>query len=211
MKKDTRVAAGAAALAALVAVGIYFFTREAPEPAQPPLVVTPPDRVAPQPEQQQPPPTTLPKTTPTAATVTIYREDPGDEKTEPRLVEATVPLPPGQEPMAFALNAMAQDKASPLPTATRVNSVKVTKGIARIDFNRAFAGPADGGNFNGGSTGEGLVLDALMKTMAQFPQVKQVQVVVEGKPIESLGGHIDWSGPMPVGEDTAMTAQGEEQ
>ena len=207
MNKTTRVVAIAAAMAALAVIVFILFAGDQSD--QTSVLPLPTDQVKPQPgvppDGQKPP-----ETTP-AGTVTIFRVNDGDENTEPHLVQATVPVPAGEEPMTFALNAMAQDKASPLPTATRALSVKVTGGTARVDFNKAFGGPADGGNFNGGSLEESLVLNAVLKTMAQFPEVKQVQVVVEGKPIESVGGHFDWSKPMSVSGDAARTAQGEEQ
>jgi len=49
--------------------------------------------------------------------------------------------------------------------------------------------------YNIGSTGESYALDALKKTMFQFPEVKEIAVLVDGKPAETLMGHEDISQP----------------
>jgi predicted small lipoprotein YifL len=47
-----------------------------------------------------------------------------------------------------------------------------------------------------GSPGEELVLDALQKTLFQFPEVNEIYVTVDGKQVESLMGHVDL--PYPI-------------
>ncbi|MGZ0051015.1 GerMN domain-containing protein [Brevibacillus gelatini] len=50
--------------------------------------------------------------------------------------------------------------------------------------------------YNLGSSGEGMALDALKKTFFQFPEVKQIVILEDGKKAESLMGHVDVSEPL---------------
>lgn len=47
-----------------------------------------------------------------------------------------------------------------------------------------------------GAEGEALALDALTKTMFQFPEVKTFNVLVDGKALDSLMGHMDLDHPI---------------
>lgn len=49
--------------------------------------------------------------------------------------------------------------------------------------------------FNLGSSGEAFAIDALTKSFFQFPEVKQIVILVDGKPVDSLMGHMDTSQP----------------
>jgi hypothetical protein len=105
------------------------------------------------------------------------------------------------EPMAGALNLMAElsPDESPLPRGTRALSVVVKEnGVAWADFNSALVT-----NFPGGSLRESLTINAVVEALAQFPGVQAVQFTVEGKIIDSIGGHVDISEPQPVPGDTA--------
>jgi spore germination protein GerM len=46
-----------------------------------------------------------------------------------------------------------------------------------------------------GSTGERLMVLSLLKTMFQFSEVQKVQILIGGKPAESLSGHLDIQKP----------------
>ncbi|MFB5675627.1 GerMN domain-containing protein [Paenibacillus terreus] len=47
-----------------------------------------------------------------------------------------------------------------------------------------------------GAGGESLALEALTKTMFQFPEVNTLDVLVDGKAVESLMGHVDLEHPI---------------
>lgn len=51
--------------------------------------------------------------------------------------------------------------------------------------------------YNLGSSGELMAIEALRMTMFQFPEVKTIQILQDGKPVESLMGHVDVSQPIP--------------
>ncbi len=74
------------------------------------------------------------------------------------------------------------------PKKAKVKSVKVENGIATVDFSRELKT-----GFNGGSTGEELLVDSLVNTLTDFSEIKKVKIIIEGKEIESLSGHMDLS------------------
>lgn len=84
------------------------------------------------------------------------------------------------------------DLTNPIPKGTELLGVQVKDGLANVDFSREFRD-----NFTGGSEGEALIIAVILRTMAQFDEVKKVQILVEGKPIDSLG-HADLSQPLDV-------------
>ncbi len=93
---------------------------------------------------------------------------------------------------AKAIAEMAALKESPLPEDAKVLSVKFEDTLAIVDFNKSFAD-----NFPGGDRKEALVFNALTSTLGQFPNVKQVQILVEGKKVP-LGGTQDTTEPLGV-------------
>jgi germination protein M len=80
-----------------------------------------------------------------------------------------------------------------LPPATKVLEVFVSaRGVAYLDFSPE-ARQASGG----GSKSELLVVYSIVNSVtANFPAVKKVQILVEDKPVRTLGGHVDLSRPL---------------
>lgn len=66
----------------------------------------------------------------------------------------------------------------PLPAECGIKSVKVKDGVATIDFTKAFAEVGQSGD--GGQQ----ALRAVLFTASQFPGVKKVEILVEGKPYQ---------------------------
>ncbi len=112
------------------------------------------------------------------------------------LTSKTVDLPNGtpEEVAAAALTKMAELQPPALPPGTKAKSVKFDKdGTATVDFNDALVK-----NFPGGDEAEALALNAIFGVLGQFPNVKQVQILVEGEKLKTLGGTQDLSEPQPV-------------
>ncbi|HEY8489255.1 MAG TPA: GerMN domain-containing protein [Thermaerobacter sp.] len=115
---------------------------------------------------------------------------------------------------------------SVLPKGTRVLSVSVddSQQTAYVNFSEEFIK-----NHPGGSYGEGVTIHAIVQTLTGIPGIRRVQILVEGKPVETLAGHIAIDqplerlmivpgGPLPEGavpdptatdEPAAAGAQGE--
>jgi spore germination protein GerM len=79
----------------------------------------------------------------------------------------------------------------PLPAGTTLRGIRADNGLVTADFSPELAS-----NFQGGSDNEGVAVYAIVNTLTSLPGVKQVQILVDGKPIDSIGGHLDVSGPL---------------
>lgn len=128
--------------------------------------------------------------------VTIYLKAPGEDL----LVPVTRSVPPGEDPPTAALRAVvagpqAGERAEAvLPAAVKVLSVQQKEGTATADFS------GDITRMNVGSMGEALAVAAIANTLTEFPGIRQVQILVEGKKVESLAGHVDVSRPLTRNE-----------
>jgi spore germination protein GerM len=116
---------------------------------------------------------------------------------EARLEAVKVKPISGKTPVKSAILRLimeenGKDSANPIPEGTKLLSLKVADGLATVDFSKEFRD-----KFSGGSEAEGMTVDAILRTLGQFPEVKQVQLLVEGKPLDTLG-HLDLSKPLDV-------------
>lgn len=92
-----------------------------------------------------------------------------------------------------ALLAGTDDKklTAVFPKKAKLRKVSVSGGVAKVDFDKNLIS-----GFVGGSTGEEMLVGSLVNTMTEFPEIKKVQILVEGKEIDSLSGHLDLSKPV---------------
>lgn len=79
-----------------------------------------------------------------------------------------------------------------LPKDAGVLSVSIKDGVCTVDFSEEIR------KVNVGSGGEAAIISAIVSTLGQFPSVQSVDILVEGRPVETLAGHVDISGPIPV-------------
>jgi len=177
VKRKPFVALAVIVFAAAVALGIYLVGRQRP--------VAPPPASAP----------SAPQPDVAARTVKVYRAKLEGDRPVLRPVEKQVA--PGETPIESALRHLLEqgqkkDLANPIPEGTRLLDFKVEKGLATVNLSREFQE-----NFQGGSTAEALVIGSILRTLGQFPEVRLVRLLVEGKAIESLG-HLDLSAPLDV-------------
>jgi hypothetical protein len=82
---------------------------------------------------------------------------------------------------------------APLPADTKVLAVFVTaEGVAYVDLSKEAAT-----GHPGGSLDERLSVYAVVDTLASnFPAVRRVQILIDGKPAATLAGHMDLSRPL---------------
>lgn len=81
--------------------------------------------------------------------------------------------------------------ATIVPKQSKIKSVKVQGDTAYVDFDDNLIK-----KFIGGSTGEEMLVGSIVNTLTEFTEIKQVQILVEGKKIESLSGHLDLTKPV---------------
>ena len=85
-----------------------------------------------------------------------------------------------------------------LPPQTRLLSLHVDEeGLAKVSFSKAFTT-----DHPGGSSAEIMTVYSIVNSLtANFPQIKRVQILVEGKEIESIAGHLSLKRPIPPKAD----------
>ena len=81
------------------------------------------------------------------------------------------------------------------PPGTDVRSVKVSGDTATVDFNQNFASRGQG------SYTERMMVNAVVCTLTEFPEIKKVKFLVEGKEIDTISGHMDLLDPLTRNPD----------
>jgi spore germination protein GerM len=81
------------------------------------------------------------------------------------------------------------------PPGTQVISVKVSNDLATVDFNQNFASRGQG-SFN-----ERMMVNAVVCALTEFPEIKKVKFLVEGKEIDTISGHMDLLDPLTRNPD----------
>jgi spore germination protein GerM len=101
------------------------------------------------------------------------------------------PLLMQQAMEALAAGPFDKELVRVIPQATRVNSIVVRDKTAFVDFSSELVKPGFGG-----SATEILAVAAIVNTLTGFTEVEQVQILVEGKKVSTLYGHIDVHDPL---------------
>lgn len=78
-----------------------------------------------------------------------------------------------------------------IPAGTRLKDIKIQNGLATVDFSEDLSK-----KHPGGSAGESLTVGSIVNTLTQFPSVQEVQILVEGRVVETIAGHLDVSKPL---------------
>jgi len=100
------------------------------------------------------------------------------------------------EDLRVVLNALLAgptgEGATLFPGAVALRAVYLRDRTAYVDFSRDIV---DG--FTGGSAGEYLMVASLVQTICgNFREIDAVKVLVEGKDVDTIGGHLDTSRPL---------------
>jgi germination protein M len=80
-----------------------------------------------------------------------------------------------------------------LPSQTRLLSLRIDEeGLAKVSFSKAFTT-----DHPGGSSAEIMTVYSIVNSLTtNFPQIKRVQILVDGKEIESIAGHLSLKRPV---------------
>jgi spore germination protein GerM len=81
-----------------------------------------------------------------------------------------------------------------MPASAKLLSLKIQGGIAYANFTPGLT------RFGGGSATEILLVAAIVNTLTEFPEIKAVQILIDGKKVQTLGGHLDLSDPLSRSE-----------
>jgi len=85
-----------------------------------------------------------------------------------------------------------------LPPRTKLLTLQINDaGVARVSFNLALAK-----DHPGGSSAEMMTVYSIVNSLAlNFPQIKRVQILIDGKPIETITGHLSLRKSVPPKPD----------
>ena len=94
---------------------------------------------------------------------------------------------------AAALSALADQPNGPLPAGTRLLSLRVSDGLAVADFSRELKA-----HFTGGDSQEVAAVNSVLRVLGRYPEISRAQITMAGRPLDSLGGLLVLSSPLPV-------------
>ncbi len=126
-------------------------------------------------------------------TIKVYYPD--EQGLKLRAVQKTVKLN-SEDKYTAALKALLEGTKEKglttiIPKQAKIKSVKVQGDTAFVDFDQNLTK-----KFIGGSTGEEMLVGSIVNTLTEFSEIKKVQLLVEGKKIESISGHLDLTKPV---------------
>ncbi len=84
-------------------------------------------------------------------------------------------------------------QAPVFPKGTRLLSAELKGNTLVLNFSSELVD-----HFEGGSDTEAALINAITRSASSFPGVQKVQILIEGKSVESIGGHLDISQPLPI-------------
>lgn len=120
---------------------------------------------------------------------------PDEQGMKLQAVKKTVKLG-GEDKYTAALKALLEGTKEKglttiVPKQAKIKSVKVQGDTVFVDFDSNLTK-----KFIGGSTGEEMLVGSIVNTLTEFSEIKRVQLLVEGKKIESISGHLDLTKPV---------------
>ena len=81
---------------------------------------------------------------------------------------------------------------------TEVLGLTIEDGLCTVDFSEDIL------KVNVGSGGESALVNAIVWTLVQFPDIDNVSITVGGEPVETLAGHVDITEPLERGSDSVV-------
>ena len=121
-----------------------------------------------------------------------------------RMVAISRELPAGLPPAQAGLEELLRGEVPrgcdrPLPRGTKLHSVRVADGVALADFSKQLAS-----GFRGGSDNEGVTIYAIVNTLTSLPGINGAQILIEGEPIQEIGGHLYLGEPLAFDDELVV-------
>jgi germination protein M len=109
-------------------------------------------------------------------------------------------VPKNDQPAKIAMELLTAgtknvDLISVMPSGTKLLNLTIKDRIAYVDFNDKLIK-----NNMGGSTSEILLVSSIVDTLTEFKEIKKVQIMVDGKKIDTISGHLDVGEPLSRSE-----------
>ncbi len=80
----------------------------------------------------------------------------------------------------------SKDKISLIPEGTKVLSISIQNGVAEVNLSKEFKE-----KYPLGSASENILIYSIVNTLTEFPSIKKVHFLVEGKLLEVTGSNYD--------------------
>ena len=132
--------------------------------------------------------------------ITLYYGVPGSDSLGEEYRDVVVKDRPADQVRAIYRELVAgptENHVALLPDGAEVvNAYLTPRGTLFLDWNRALVQ-----GFRGGSGRERLLIESIVRTAAEnLPDVEEVAILVDGNPVETIGGHYDVLAPLAVAE-----------
>lgn len=120
------------------------------------------------------------------AVIFLIKSAPTDFYLVPVNRDVTGPVNPTTALQALLNGPLSHEDLEPsVPPTTRLLGLSIYRGLATVNFSGEIIR-----DFNGGALIESYLIKAVVNTLTEFPEIDRVQFLVEGEPVESIGGHI---------------------
>jgi spore germination protein GerM len=121
-----------------------------------------------------------------------------------RMVAISRELPPGVDIAHASLEELIRGEVPrgcdrPLPPGTSVLGIRVADKIAIVDFSEELVT-----NFRGGSDNEGVMVYSIVNTLTSLPTIDKVQILVAGKTVNEIGGHLHLGDPLAFDDELVV-------
>ncbi|MGL5514336.1 MAG: GerMN domain-containing protein [Sporomusa sp.] len=114
----------------------------------------------------------------------------------PEVYEVPVNSRPARTAMEFLLaGPKSSELVGVMPPGVKLKNLSIKDHVAYVDFNDAIIK-----NNTGGSASEILLVGAIVNTLTEFPDIQQVQILVDGKKVETISGHLATGEPLSRSE-----------
>lgn len=122
--------------------------------------------------------------------VTLYVVDPNGETLATETQE--VPVESSVQQEARQVVRLLLRRSAAIPPGTELREIFLTsQGVAYLDLSRELVQ-----NHPGGSSAEELTVFSLTNTLIEnFPTIRSVKILVEGREVQTLAGHLDLTVP----------------
>lgn len=189
-----RLAIGLAALAAAAFLGWALMTALS-------RVLQTPDQALSEPTAATPAASESPATGPRISVKLFFASEDGLHLVA---VDREVPLAEGAVGQARAIVEAQLAQSAPAPLASTIPAGTALRGLYLSDQNEMFV-DLDGtirGKHPGGSMNEILTVYTIVNAItANLPNVQHVQLLVDGREVDTLAGHVDLRRPLRKNED----------
>jgi len=126
----------------------------------------------------------------TITVVLYFGDSDGYLQAEQRSVNKTAGLA-RQTLLELCRGPRTRGLTSTIPADTQLLDINIQDGLCTVNFSQELVD-----KHSGGSGSENATVYSIVNTLTQFSSIEQVQILVDGKVVESIAGHLDVSAPL---------------